>query len=372
MTPDAEEHPGERGREEIHDLGPTTRALELEIQERKRTEAALMWELGVNRAIADLTSLLLSEHSSIEDISDLVLKKAQEITESVHGFVGHIDPQTGDLVCSTMTRDIWSQCQVEDKDITAKQFHGLWGWVMSHCQPLLTNDASDDRRSTGIPPGHLRIGRFVAAPATIGDRLVGIVALANSKRDYAERDLNLIERLARIYAVAIQRKRMEDELYYVSVHDSLTGLYNRSFFAQELERLRRAEMSSVSILVVDVDGLKTMNDSRGHLAGDELLRRTARLLTDTFREGDVVARIGGDEFAVILPGAHRALAEQALCRLRSNLATHNASGPQPPLSISMGVATGDGTRDLAATLKEADDQMYLDKQSKNAHSMGTI
>jgi diguanylate cyclase (GGDEF)-like protein len=346
------------------ELAEVRKRLELEMTERRQTEADLSWELEASKAIAELSSMLLAEHFTIEDISQLVLQKAQATTRSTYGFVGHIDPQSNYLVCSTMTREIWSECQVEDKDLVSKAFHGLWGWVLEHNDTLLTNHPADDPRSGGIPAGHLPIRRFAAAPAAIAGKLVGIIALANSDRDYAERDLQVIKQMAWVYAIALQRTRMEDELRHLSTHDALTGLYNRTFFEIELERLSHRRPLSTSIVVVDVDGLKTVNDRQGHPAGDRLLQRTAQILMAAFRAGDVVARIGGDEFAVLLPSADRDVAQGALDRLRTLLQNYNVKNPHDPLSFSMGAATGDEVTLLTLVLKQADDCMYLDKQSK--------
>ncbi len=182
-------------------------------------EEALAWEAGVNAAIATLSKALLSP-TSIEDISYLVLEEAKRLTESGLGYVGYIDPETGYLVCPTLTRDVWEGCQVPDKDITFKEFRGLWGWVLNNKEALLINKPlQKDPRSTGTPEGHVPIHSFLSTPAVLGEALVGQIALANSVRGYTERELRLIERLADIYAFAIQRKLTEKALQ--EAHDEL-------------------------------------------------------------------------------------------------------------------------------------------------------
>ena len=175
-----------------------------DITERRAAEVALSWESTTNAAVAQLARALISS-ASLEDIAMLVLEKARELTGSRFGYVGHIDPQTGYLVSSTLTHDIWDTCQVEDKDFVFEEFGGLWGWVLEHRQSMLVNDLSADPRSTGIPEGHVPIERFLSAPALINDELLGQIALANPDRPYEQKDLAAIERLVSLYALAVQR-----------------------------------------------------------------------------------------------------------------------------------------------------------------------
>jgi len=183
----------------------------VDITERKRLEGRLLWEASVNEAIANLSSILILP-KPIEDISLVVLEHAKLLTSSGFGFVSHIDPQTGYHIASTLTRDIWDICQVENKDIVFKKFIGLWGWVVNNRKPLMTNDPSNDPRSSGTPEGHVPIRRFLSVPALFDRTLVGQISLANSDHDYTERDLSLVERLATLYVIAVQRKRSEEEL----------------------------------------------------------------------------------------------------------------------------------------------------------------
>ncbi|MGQ9675052.1 MAG: PAS domain S-box protein [Chloroflexota bacterium] len=181
-----------------------------DISERKQAKEDLAWQAGVNAALAEVSSALISA-ASIDDISAIVLDHGKRLTGSKYGFVGHIDPSTGWMVSTTLTRDIWESCQVPDKRAVFEQFSGLWGWVLNTRQPLLTNEPDRDPRSSGIPEGHIPIRRFLSVPALVGDTLVGQVSLANSDRDYTDRDLEVIKRLADLYAIAIDRKRAEGE-----------------------------------------------------------------------------------------------------------------------------------------------------------------
>jgi diguanylate cyclase (GGDEF)-like protein len=165
-----------------------------------------------------------------------------------------------------------------------------------------------------------------------------------------------------------ERKRTEETLRQLSTHDSLTGLYNRAFFEGELKRLETSRLFPVSIIMSDVDDMKKTNDQEGHAAGDELLRRTAVVLSATFRGEDIIARIGGDEFAVLLPKTTAEAAGQAVDRCRMEVNRQNQISGEPPLSLSIGAATAPNSEDLTQTLRLADENMYQDKATHKDRS----
>jgi diguanylate cyclase (GGDEF)-like protein/PAS domain S-box-containing protein len=156
-----------------------------------------------------------------------------------------------------------------------------------------------------------------------------------------------------------ERKRMEEELRQLSMHDILTGLYNRNFFETELVRLQESRMYPISIVMVDLNHLKIVNDSMGHAAGDELIRRAARVLKENFRAEDIIARYGGDEFVVLLPETGESTAMEKVKRLYEQV---QAIG-DPLFSLAVGAATGEKGSLLTEILRQADDKMYLQKAS---------
>jgi len=170
-----------------------------------------------------------------------------------------------------------------------------------------------------------------------------------------------------------KRKGVEAELKFMSLHDSLTGLYNRIYFEQEMQRLEREKVLSVGIIVCDVDGLKLVNDTLGHDAGDIILKKATDVLKNSFREKDIIARIGGDEFAILLPNCTVTNVEYANCRIKETIAKYNQSNPELPLNISTGFAvSAEGSLNLSNLFKEADNNMYREKLYHSQSSRSAI
>lgn len=158
-------------------------------------------------------------------------------------------------------------------------------------------------------------------------------------------------------------KKYAEQLKYLSLHDQLTGLYNRTYFENELHRLQKSREFPISIICCDVDGLKLINDTMGHQHGDKLLQSSAHTLQACFRESDVLTRVGGDEFVALLPKTSFADGKKIINRIRTALHKYNqVQGGYFPLSLSIGFATANDKETLLEdTYKLADDRMYQDK-----------
>ena len=163
-----------------------------------------------------------------------------------------------------------------------------------------------------------------------------------------------------------RRQGTENELAHLAFHDGLTGLANRALFTDRLEQaLRRIARSDrdVSVVYIDLDGFKNVNDSLGHAMGDELIREVAAILTGAVRTEDTLARLGGDEFAILVEATHGSneavrIAERVLAALREPLDLGTA---RVNVSASVGIATGDVSSTGSSLLRDADNAMYWAK-----------
>jgi diguanylate cyclase (GGDEF)-like protein len=158
------------------------------------------------------------------------------------------------------------------------------------------------------------------------------------------------------------RKKAEAYLEYLGQHDVLTQLKNRSFFVDELARLARKRAPLVSFIALDMNNLKDANDHSGHSAGDDLLRRMGEVLNKAVDHPGCAARIGGDEFMVLLPGLDAPEAQRVLDNIRTLIELNNQYYSGLPLSISAGIAVSRHHDLLEQAMREADRAMYEDKR----------
>jgi diguanylate cyclase (GGDEF)-like protein len=160
------------------------------------------------------------------------------------------------------------------------------------------------------------------------------------------------------------RKKAEDYLQYLGTHDVMTGLYNRAYFEETIQKLEYNRTSPVSIVILDLNYLKKTNDAFGHQAGDKLIRRAAEVLSASLSNGNstcIAARIGGDEFAVILPGKDETETAEFLRQIQALIEINNKYYREPILSISGGGATSQPGINLEKVIQMADDAMYKSK-----------
>jgi diguanylate cyclase (GGDEF)-like protein len=256
---------------------------------------------------------------------------------------------------------------------TAGHFHensGLWRWVLEERRAIVTTMPSLDPRYRGMPDWHLPVGPLMAVPAIMSGAIVGLIVVANPADPYLEKDLKAVERLADLYAIAVQRTRTEDALREMSLVDELTKVYNRRGFltvAEQQMKVAHRTKKEMSLFYADLDDLKRINDSFGHEAGDAALIEAAGLLRDAFRDSDIVARLGGDEFAVLAIDIAETRVAALTRRFREKVQARNARPDSAyPISFSLGISRYDPDRPctLQELLIQADRRMYQEKTSK--------
>ena len=157
------------------------------------------------------------------------------------------------------------------------------------------------------------------------------------------------------------RKKAEEYLRYLGTHDVMTGLYNRAFFDETLQRLENERRDPISAIIIDLNNLKTTNDHFGHQMGDQLIRRTGEVLKASLDDDYFAARIGGDEFVLILPDTNAQAANAMMGRVVSLVTMNNRFYRDPELSLSLGTATSEPGLSLQKVISLADNAMYSNK-----------
>lgn len=169
-------------------------------------------------------------------------------------------------------------------------------------------------------------------------------------------------------------KQLEEEIRivkHISFHDEMTGLYNRRFFEEEMKRLDTEKQLPITLIIGDINGLKFTNDVFGHQEGDRLLKKIAQILKSSCRSEDIIARWGGDEFAIILPGISGLTADGICERIRDGCSMAAKDPIQP--SIALGYATKENLcEEMQYVLKEAEDRMYRHKLLENRSTRSSI
>ena len=260
-----------------------------------------------------------------------------------------------------------------------KRETSLSGLCVNEGRMLLSDDTRIDPRLDFGPCERVGIQSMLVAPLRREDDVVGVLKIVSSKTHaFTMQDVNVLELLSDLVAAAMYHaaRNQTNVLYQQATHDSLTGLANRTLFFDRLRHRissRRRQVEPFGILLIDMDGLKRINDNLGHRAGDAAIRETALRISRIPRRSDVVARLGGDEFGVILGEiADRddllAIVERVSAETDQPF---HFEGRTMHLTASIGYARfPENGRDIDALIESADRSMYQMKRARSAHSAG--
>ena len=233
---------------------------------------------------------------------------------------------------------------------------GLAGLAAEMRTPLLLNDAQNDSRAKRVPGTPDRPESFIAVPLVARDELVGVLCLTRLGDDhnYSQEEFRLAQSFAGMASLAIDNARIRARLEAEVVTDHLTALHNHRYFHERLStELRKANMrhGRVAVLILDIDDFARLNDGYGHVAGDAILQGVASLARQICRDEDVVCRIGGEEFGVVMPGFGLEEAMEVADTIRAAIA--DVDFPEAGhVTVSAGVVEGplhaSSPRDLTA------------------------
>jgi diguanylate cyclase (GGDEF)-like protein len=297
--------------------------------------------LGSYRRLADVFHDILAEQS-LDALLDRIADTLSELVPYDTLTIYEADVQPGELV-PVLARDQWADKIMDD---TVRIGEGITGWAAQHREAVLVNQAHLDPRMKPVPgtppdePEALMCIPLIARGAIKGT--LNLYRLGESASFSEVDEFEVAKRFGDAAALALDNAQIRARLERQAQTDSLTGLYNHRAFHERLRgELQRASRSheSVALLMLDIDDFKRVNDVYGHGTGDEVLRSLAATLRGTVRGSDVVCRLGGEEFAVILPACDEALAQRLAERVTEALSTFefDVAGR---ITISVGLAHG--------------------------------
>ncbi len=252
---------------------------------------------------------------------------------------------------------------------------GVWADCVSERAPVIHNDYASLPNRKGMPPGHAKVVRELIVPTLREGRVVSILGVGNKPINYDDKDIQLVAYIADLIWTIVSQKqanekieRLNSQLEHLAMTDDLTDLANRrAFFREGADEIRRSQRyrMPLSLIMLDIDRFKEVNDTFGHDAGDAMLRRIAKILKANIRQVDLTARLGGEEFGILLPNTKNADAVFLAERLRRTIEEEGSLEENQKLSVtvSIGVASSsEDTPDLDALLKQADAAMYEAKR----------
>jgi diguanylate cyclase (GGDEF)-like protein len=313
-------------------------------------------QLEAINAVARETTVVL-------DVKELLSKACRKIREAFQvSHVSMLVKEDEDLVLQSNDGSLTPRIP-EGGKVPAGA--GLWGQALRESKTVIGNDVKADPDGVRI---YLETGSQMCIPLVSFGQTLGVLVLDSAQPGcFGGSDIQSLESVADICATAIQNAHYVERVKRLAYLDGLTGIFNRRYFElriqEELERSRRFD-SGMSVIMVDIDQFKRLNDEFGHLLGDEVLRQVSSIFSQQLRKIDVVCRYGGEEFAILLSQTSQLQAMGIAEKLRRMVDGWQFPGVPQPVTISVGVATcpnhGNTREEL---VKAADAGLYAAKQA---------
>ncbi|HEX7592377.1 MAG TPA: diguanylate cyclase [Candidatus Limnocylindrales bacterium] len=378
---------------------------------RQRAENA---QFSEERRLRSLLRISEVECASVPELLNVTLAEVVALSDSVFGYIYAYDETSGVFTLHSWSLEATEASQISDPQWTYELARsGIWGEVENQRKPIVVNDlgavAGVEVAAEGGPP----VVRFMTIPVFSRDQIVAVVGVANKPEPYTETDVKQLTQImdvvwkiaerqqdedrlrefaeqleARVeqrtheferanaelesanveiaaanqelQALLREQERLQTELAHRALHDPLTGLANRAMFQERIDQALRISERGVGVLWIDLDHFKEVNDIFGHEVGDEMLIAVADRLREVVRDTDDIARMGGDEFAVVMPNVSEDEAQMVARRVLASLTDRDAFRLTVGVSVGVGWqrhASGDGR----ALIRRADQAMYRAK-----------
>jgi diguanylate cyclase (GGDEF)-like protein len=334
----------------------------------RRQQEELEHQLASQRRLLEVNETLLSTLDPRE-VLEMIADSLKAVVAYDSLTIYRIDREAG-VRRAVVARDRFADVILE---YVGPLGVGITGWVIDRREAVLANNAHLDPRSIQIPGTPYEPESMIVVPLGVGGNVIGtlnIGRMGEAESHFTENEFELTKLFAGQASIALQNAETHRAVEVRAELDALTGLRNHGAFQRELGELVEAAAPEAlfAVLMMDLDQFKAFNDGHGHPAGDTLLKSIGAAIAGAIREGDRAYRYGGDEFAVILPGAGHGQAHEVAERIRGAVArtARTAVGPNDPdVTISVGIACHplDG-RTKDALVEAADDDLYLAKPSR--------
>jgi diguanylate cyclase (GGDEF)-like protein/PAS domain S-box-containing protein len=348
-----------------------------DVTERARAENSLIYQLGFEKMLANISSIFASQPSEqLEQSINYALAQIGEFFQMDNSYMIQFSEDGRQM------SNVYEWCS----DGTAAQMDrlqnvsvGTFPWSIEQIKNkkhVIIPDVDSLPPEAGVDMKNLKsqgIRSLISIPMMKNGIVYGLISLdaVKEKKEWTENDGLLLKIVAELLSNAYTNSLAEEKIRYQSFHDGLTGLYNRVFLENEMQRLDTDRQLPIGIIMADLNGLKKVNDTFGHSEGDEMLKQTADIFRDSCREEDIITRWGGDEFVIFLPQTTEEDVKAICHRINENCKVTYIK--DIPLSLAQGYAIkSNKNKDLKDILIEAEENMYKEKFADRQQVRGNL